>query len=160
MQKKSDEYWMDLALKHAISAFQQNEVPIAALLVKNDQLIAKAHNKTGQLNNSLAHAEKLVIEEVINSGVKYLYDYTLYVTVEPCLMCAGMIIWSRVGRVVYAAADDKAGAVGSIYNVLLDKSFNHHPKLTFGILEKEAKKLMQDFFAEKRKERTQFAIKR
>jgi tRNA(adenine34) deaminase len=75
-------------------------------------------------------------------------------------MCAGMIIWSRVGRVVYAAADDKAGAVGSIYNVLLDKSFNHHPKLTFGILEKEAKKLMQDFFAKKRKERTQFAIKR
>ena len=150
MQKKSDEYWMNLALEHAKSAFQQNEVPIAALLVKDDKLVAKAHNKTRELNDNLAHAEKLVIEEVINLGVKFLYDYTLYVTVEPCLMCAGIIIWSRVGRVVYAAPDIKAGAVGSIYNVLLDKSFNHHPKLTFGVLENEAKKLMQDFFSGKR----------
>jgi len=151
MQKYSDKYWMQKALDEANSAFHENEVPIGAILVKDDQIVASNHNRTRQLNDNLAHAEKLVIVEVIGKGNKFLYDYTLYVTVEPCLMCAGIIIWSRVGKVVFGAYDAKAGAVGSVYNALLDKSFNHHPKLTFGVLEVECKQIMQDFFLEKRK---------
>jgi tRNA(adenine34) deaminase len=147
----SDQYWMKLAWQEANSAFHSDEVPIAALLVKDDKLVAKAHNLTKTLNDNLAHAEKLVIEKVIAKGEKFLYDYTLYVTVEPCLMCAGIIIWSRVGRVVYGAADPKAGAVGSVYNALLDKSFNHHPQLQSGIMADECRQIMQDFFLSKRK---------
>ena len=150
MQKFSDEYWMSLALDEAKSAFHENEVPIGAILVKNNKLLFADHNRTRQLNNVLAHAEKLVVEKALDSGEKFLYDYTLFVTVEPCLMCAGIIIWSRVGRVVFGAYDEKAGAVGSIYNALLDKNFNHHPKLTFGILATECKMIIQDFFKQKR----------
>ena len=146
----SDKYWMKLALQEANSAFHIDEVPIAALLVKDDKLVAKAHNLTRTRQDNLAHAEKLVIEKVIAAGEKFLYDYTLYVTVEPCLMCAGIIIWSRVGRVVFGAADAKAGAAGSVYNALLDKSFNHHPQLRFGVLESECRQIMQDFFLKKR----------
>ncbi|HCX72215.1 MAG TPA: cytosine deaminase [Candidatus Cloacimonas sp.] len=146
----SDKYWMQIALDEARLAFRENEVPIGAVLVKNDQIIALSHNRTRQMENNLAHAEKLVIEKALQQD-KFLYDYTLYVTVEPCLMCSGIIIWSRVGRVVFGCFDVKAGAAGSVYNSLRDKSFNHHPEVKFGILETECQKLIQDFFSYKRK---------
>ncbi|MEA2096827.1 MAG: tRNA adenosine(34) deaminase TadA [Candidatus Cloacimonadota bacterium] len=148
--KYPDEYWMKFAIDEARSAFQENEVPIGAILVKNNKLIASAHNRTNAVNSGLAHAEKLVIEEVIASGEKFLSDYTLYVTVEPCLMCAGIIIWSRIGKVVFGCYDEKAGAAGSIYNALLDKNFNHNPKLVSGVCEAECSKLMKDFFRSRR----------
>jgi tRNA(adenine34) deaminase len=147
----SDEYWMKIALEEAQLAFRENEVPIGALLVNNNELINQNHNRTNQLKDPLAHAEKLVIEKVIKSGEKFLYDYTLYVTVEPCLMCAGTIIWSRVGKVVFGCYDEKAGAVGSIYNALLDKNFNHNPEVVSGVLADECTELMKRFFREKRK---------
>lgn len=149
--KYPDEYWMKFAIDEARSALQNNEVPIGAILVKNDKLIASVHNRTNLTNNGLAHAEKLVIEEVIKKGEKFLYDYTLYVTVEPCLMCAGIIIWSRIGKVVFGCYDEKAGATGSIYNALLDKNFNHNPKLVTGVCEDSCSELMKEFFREKRK---------
>ena len=142
---------MNFALKEARLAFLEDEVPIGAILVKDNRIIAAEHNRTGQLKNGLAHAEKLVIEKMISSGEKYFYDYSLFVTVEPCLMCAGIIIWSRIGRVVFGCYDPKAGAVGSIYNVLLDKSFNHHPEVISGVKEKECSELISQFFKEKRK---------
>lgn len=146
----SDKYWMKIALEEARSAFTENEVPIGAVLVKKQQIIARDHNRTQQLENNLAHAEKLVIEKALQHD-KFLYDYTLYTTLEPCLMCSGMIIWARVGRVVFGCFDAKAGAAGSVYNVLRDKSFNHHPQVKLGMLETECQKLIQDFFSSKRK---------
>jgi len=145
-----DEYWMKFALEEARSAFQENEVPIGAILVKDNKLIASAHNRTNAANSGLAHAEKLVIEEVIASGEKFLNDYSLYVTVEPCLMCAGIIIWSRIGKVVFGCYDEKAGVAGSIYNALLDRNFNHNPELISGVCEEECSNLMKDFFKSKR----------
>lgn len=146
--KKADPdlFWMKIALDEARSAFYEDEVPIGAVLVKNNKLIHKDHNRINQLNDPLAHAEKLVIASAIEAGEKFLNDYTLYVTVEPCLMCSGSIIWSRIGRVVYGCKDPKAGAAGSIYNTLLDRNLNHNPELRSGILEVECSKLMKDFF--------------
>ena len=146
----SNEYWMNYALEQARLALQEDEVPIGAVLVKDNKIVAADHNRTRQTNNNLAHAEKLVIEQIVESVEKCLYDYTLYVTVEPCLMCAGAIIWARVGKVVFGCYDPKAGAVGSIYNTLLDKNFNHHPEVVSGILAQECSELIIEFFKNKR----------
>ncbi|MCF7793954.1 MAG: nucleoside deaminase [Candidatus Cloacimonetes bacterium] len=91
-----------------------------------------------------------MIEAAIRNGNKFLQDCTLYVTVEPCLICAGLIIWSRIGKVVFGSYDEKAGAVGSIYNALLDKSFNHNPKVISGVLSDECKTLIKFFFKTRR----------
>lgn len=147
----SYEYWMNIALEQAQLAFRENEVPIGALLIKDNLLICKNHNRTNKLNDPLAHAEKLVIEETIKNGKKILHDCTLFVTVEPCVLCAGSIIWSRVGKVVFGCYDAKAGAVGSVYNILLDRNFNHNPEVVSGVLSKECSELITKFFREKRK---------
>ncbi len=144
----NDLYFMQVAMQNAHKAFLDDEVPIGAVLVKDNVIVAEERNRTRELDDPLAHAEKLILS---NAPEKYLYDYTLYITLEPCLMCAGMIIWRRVGRVVFAAYDKKAGAVGSVYNVLLDNHFNHNPKVARGILKEESKELIQSFFRAKRK---------
>ncbi|MBI9030856.1 nucleoside deaminase [bacterium] len=143
----NDQYFMQLALQEAHKAFIDDEVPIGAVLVKDNEIIAQDHNRTKQFENPLAHAEKLILD---SAPEKYLNNYTLYITLEPCLMCAGMIIWRRVGRVVFATYDKKAGAAGSVYNTLLDKHFNHNPAVTAGVFQEEAKELLQAFFKEKR----------
>ncbi len=145
----NDEYWMKIALEEAETAFEEDNIPIGAVIVKNDKLIAKAHNDTKN-KGQLAHAEKLVIEKALKYD-KFLYDYTLYITLEPCTMCAGSIVLSRVGRVVFAAKDEKAGAVGSLYNILSDKRLNHNPIVVSGILENEASQILKEFFSKKRK---------
>ncbi|MCF7793952.1 MAG: tRNA adenosine(34) deaminase TadA [Candidatus Cloacimonetes bacterium] len=147
---KSHEYWMQKALEEAKKAFAETEIPIGAALVRNNELIAANHNRTNQFNDPLAHAEKLVIEAAIRNGNKFLQDCTLYITVEPCLMCAGLIIWSRIGKVFFGCYDEKAGAVGSIYNALLDKSFNHNPEIVSGVLARECSEIITRFFKEKR----------
>lgn len=129
----------------------EDEIPVGAVLVKDNELVFAEHNRTRQLQDPLAHAEKLIIDKILTSKIKYLYDYSLYVTLEPCTMCAGMMIWSRIGTVVYGAKDPKGGAAGSIYNVLRDKSFNHQPILLRGLLEEQCALLLQSFFREKRK---------
>ena len=141
---------MQKALEQARIAFAEDEIPVGAVLVKGDELILRDHNRTRQLANPLAHAENLIIDKILMSKIKYLYDYSLYVTLEPCLMCAGMMIWSRLGCLVYGATDAKAGAVGSVYNVLKDKSFNHNPQVVKGVLEQECSDLLKTFFRAKR----------
>jgi len=149
----TDDYrFMELALSEAKLALAEDEIPVGAVLVRDNQVVASNHNRTRQLFNPLAHAEKLIIDKVLAEGEKFLQDYTLYVTLEPCLMCSGILIWSRLGRLVYAAADSKAGCVGSVYNALCDASFNHHPVVTSGILAEESSQLLKDFFKSKRNE--------
>ncbi len=146
----NDEFYIRKAIEQAIKAQEEGEIPVGALLVKDNEIVASNHNRTIQLNNPLAHAEKLILDSVEE---KFLYDYTLYITLEPCIMCSGMIILRRVGRVVFGAFDLKGGACGSVYNVLLDKRINHTPKLTSGLLKDECSQILTEFFASKRRKK-------
>lgn len=140
---------MQNALEVAREGALRQEIPIGAVLVRENRLVASAHNLTSQ--NPLAHAEKRVIEEVLRqTGEKFLYEYDLFVTIEPCIMCAGIIIWSRLGRVFFGATDEKAGAAGSVYNALRDKAFNHRPQVFSGICAAECADVMTRFFKDKR----------
>ena len=149
-EHSSHDCFMGIALQEAALAAAENEVPVGAVLVKDGEVILRDHNRTKQYANPLAHAEKLIIDKILSSGTVFLYDYSLYVTLEPCLMCAGMLIWSRLGTLVYGATDPKGGAVGSVYNVLKDKSFNHHPQVIRKVREAECSLLLSSFFKDKR----------
>lgn len=151
IDKSLDIKFMALAMQEAKQALAEDEIPVGAVLVKDSQVICADHNRTRQLSNPLAHAEKLIIDKILDTKIKFLYDYTLYVTLEPCLMCSGLIIWSRLGRLVFAAKDDKTGCVGSVYNTLKDAHFNHHPKVTSGVMAEEAGSILKEFFSSKRK---------
>ncbi|MEA3475369.1 MAG: nucleoside deaminase [Candidatus Cloacimonadota bacterium] len=150
MKELSDEYWMNIALEEAQTAFAEDEIPIGAVLVCNDKLIARAHNSTQRLNSPLAHAEKLVIELAQQELGKWLCDCRLYITLEPCAMCAGAIILSRIKSVIFGTFDEKNGACGSLYNLLSDRRFNHNPEVKSGIFAKESSELLKRFFNEKR----------
>lgn len=142
----SDQYYMQLALNQAKQAFENGEIPVGAIVVANDQIIAKTHNLTELLNDVTAHAEIQAISSAANFlGAKYLKNCTLYVTLEPCQMCAGALYWSQISKVVCAASDDKRG-----YRALGAKL---HPKtqITFGLLEEQSTALLQEFFGKKRK---------
>lgn len=139
--------WMGLALKQAQLAFEQGEVPIGAVLVRDGQLIAAAHNEKEQRNDPTAHAEILVIQraaEVIGSW--RLTGADLYVTLEPCPMCAGAIIQSRIQKLVYGASDLKGGAIGSVMNVLDYQLWNHQVDVLAGIREDECALILKNFF--------------
>lgn len=138
----ADEDYMRLALSEAQAAFDEGEIPVGAVVVNKGRVIARAHNQTEALHDVTAHAEMLAITSAANLlGGKYLTDCTLYVTVEPCTMCAGALGWAQVARVVYGASDPKRGYTCYAPHVL-------HPKAstTSGILEKECTTLMQEFF--------------
>jgi len=147
--KQTHEYWMDLALLEAKTAAQEDEIPVGAVLVKDDVLILKNHNRTNQLQNPLAHAEILILNE-IQKTEKYLHCYTLYVTLEPCLMCSGAIILSRLSTLVFGTFDPKTGVVGSVFNVMTDKHFNHHPEVISGVRLEECSSVLREFFKAKR----------
>jgi len=145
-QQKKDEQYMRKALAEAQQAFEEGEIPIGAVIVCKDRIIARAHNLTETLHDVTAHAEMQAITSAANSlGGKYLQDCTLYVTVEPCVMCAGAIGWAQITRVVYGATDDKRGFHNHTTGAL-------HPKceVTGGVLEDECRELMQSFFRERR----------
>ncbi len=147
----SDEYYMRIALTEAYRAAELDEIPVGAVLIDDqNNIIAQAANQTCHNQNPLGHAEKIVIEKALSSGKKFLYNYTLYVTLEPCIMCCGLIVLSRIGKVVYGCHDPKAGAAGSLYNILQDKRLNHNPVIKSGILEKECSQLLISFFSQKR----------
>lgn len=140
-----DEYYMRIALNEAKEALEKDEIPIGAIVVANDRIIAKAHNLTELLNDVTAHAEMQAITAAANTmGGKYLKDSTMYVTVEPCQMCAGALYWSRISKVVYGAGDNKRG-----FTVMGGKL---HPKteVVQGVLEAECSDLMKLFFEKKR----------
>lgn len=142
---KSDTYFMKQALKQAQLAFDQDEVPVGAVVVANEQIIARAHNFTEKLNDVTAHAEMQAITAASEFlGGKYLTDCTLYVTLEPCAMCAGALNWSQIGNVVYGALDEKRGA-GRFNGI-------YHPKTKVkgGVLEDACGELIREFFKSKR----------
>lgn len=141
-----DEQFMRKALIEAQAAYDEGEIPIGAIIVCRDRIISRAHNLTETLNDVTAHAEMQAITAAANAlGGKYLTDCTLYVTVEPCPMCAGAIGWAQIPRIVYGAPDEKRG-----YHKFAPNAF--HPKATVvsGVLEEECRSLMQDFFKGKR----------
>ena len=145
---------MRLALAEALQAYNEGEVPIGAVLVENESgiLVCKNHNRIEQLNDATAHAEILVLRaaaQILNR--RRLKNCTLYVTLEPCAMCAGALVLSRVERLVYGAVDSKFGAAESIFNVVNNPALNHQLKVTAGILESECRQLLQKFFYERRK---------
>jgi tRNA(adenine34) deaminase len=144
----TDEQYMQQALKEAKKAFDKDEVPVGAIVVMNNQIIAKAHNQVELLNDSTAHAEILALTTAYNFlGSKYLPEATLFITVEPCLMCSGALYWSKIGRIVFGAADDK-----NSYRRVTGGNNPFHPKTEIigGILEEECSRLMKDFFKNKR----------
>jgi tRNA(adenine34) deaminase len=148
----SDEYWMAAALKQAELAYDLGEVPVGAVVVQHDKIIGRGHNQTEQLQDPTAHAEILAIGAAAGSlGSWRLLDCTLYVTVEPCCMCAGAIVWGRLSRLVYGAPDPKAGACGSLYDIVNDRRLNHRVPTTHGVRLEEAASLMKAFFQERRK---------
>lgn len=142
----TDEYFMKKALQEAEMAFEKDEIPVGAVIVINNKIIARGHNLTEMLNDVTAHAEMQAITAAANFlGGKYLVGCTLYVTLEPCQMCAGALYWSQISKIVFGASDDHRG---------FEKMGTHlHPKTTVvrGVLANEAAELMRRFFAEKRK---------
>ncbi len=148
-----DEGPMRLALAEAAAAAEHGDVPIGAVVVRDGKVIAAAGNERELRADPTAHAEILVLREAARSlGGWRVPDTTLYVTLEPCAMCAGAIVLARVPRVVFAADDPKAGAAGSVLDILADARLNHRPEVTGGVLEAEAAALLRDFFAARRKD--------
>lgn len=145
-QIKKDMYFMQRAIDEAKAAYREGEIPIGAVVVCRDRIIARAHNLTETLNDVTAHAEMQAITIAENElGGKYLQDCTLYVTVEPCIMCAGAIGWAQLQRIVYGCPDIKRG-----YHEYAPNAFHPKANVTSGVLEEECKALMQRFFQERR----------
>ncbi len=141
-----DAYFMRKAYQEAELAFEEGEIPIGAVIVVEDRIIARAHNLTERLNDVTAHAEMQAITSAANFiGGKYLKDCTLYVTIEPCQMCGGALFWSQIGRIVYGARDEQRGCIALGTKL--------HPKtiLNGGVMERECSELLQRFFKERRK---------
>lgn len=147
MELYTDEYFMREALKEAQKAFEADEVPVGAVVVAGNKIIARAHNYTERLNDVTAHAEMQAITAAANAvGGKYLTDCILYVTLEPCVMCAGALHWSHITKIVYGASDDKKG-----YTKLNQLILHPKTEVVNGVLEKECSSIIKDFFALKRK---------
>lgn len=146
-QTNRDEYFMRLAIAEAKAAFEEGEIPVGAVIVAGGRVIARAHNQTETLHDVTAHAEMLAITSAASLlGGKYLPGCTLYVTVEPCVMCAGALGWAQISRIVYGATDDKRG-----YSVFAPHALHPRAKVNSGVLEAECKALMQSFFASRRR---------
>jgi tRNA(adenine34) deaminase len=142
---------MRLALREAERALENDDVPIGAVVVHEGEVIGAAHNERELRNDPTAHAEMLALREAARSLANWrILDAALYVTLEPCAMCAGAIVLARVPRVIYGAADPKAGAAGSVLDVLDEPRLNHHPTVTGGLLAQDSAELLRDFFASRR----------
>lgn len=144
----TDEYYMMQAIKEAKKAWEDGEVPIGAVVVLNERVVARGHNMVEKLNDPTAHAEMIALTSAFNLlGAKYVPEAILYVTVEPCLMCAGALYWSKIGKIVYGADDEKNG-----YKKTAAANWPFHPKteLVRGVLKDDCSKLIKDFFKSKR----------
>jgi len=142
----NDQYFMKEAFKEAQKAFEKDEVPIGAVIVCNNKIIARAHNMTEKLNDTTAHAEMIAITSAENFlGSKYLNECSLYVTLEPCVMCAGASYWSRLAKVIYGASDERYG-----YKKAGDKLFHPKTEIISGIMAEEIGELLKRFFKKKR----------
>jgi tRNA(adenine34) deaminase len=142
----SDEYFMQIALLEAEEAFEQGEIPVGAVIVLDNKIIAKAHNLTQTLNDVTAHAEMQALTAAFHHlGAKYLNDCTLYVTLEPCVMCAGALYWAQIGRIVYGASDPKRG-----YSLVNTNLLHPKTEVINGVLARECQVLLEEFFKERR----------
>lgn len=142
----SDAFFMEQALREARKAFDQGEIPVGAVIVAGNQIIARGHNQTELLHDVTAHAEIIALTSAANFfNSKYLPDCTIYVTLEPCVMCAGALFWAQIGRLVYGAADDKRGFMRFGKKLLHPKT-----KIEYGVMEEACSDLLKAFFAGKR----------
>lgn len=146
-----DEYFMRLALREAERALEHDDVPVGAVIVKDGEVIAAGHNERELRNDPTAHAETLALREASHAvGSWRVLDAVMYVTLEPCAMCAGAIVLSRLPRLVFGTTDPKAGAAGSVLDVLNVPEFNHRPQVAGGLLAQESGDLLRAFFASRR----------
>ena len=149
---KQHEKWMHVALQEAKKAALQNEVPVGAVVVFNDDLVAKACNQKENLPSPIAHAEIIALHRAAQKlGRWRLTDATLYVTLEPCAMCAGALVQSRIKTVVFGTPDPKAGAVESVFQILTHEKLNHRCEVVSGILREPCSQILSEFFRERRK---------
>ena len=150
--EKAKEYYMKQALKEAEKAYEKLEVPVGAIIVKDGKIIARAYNQKESKTDTTKHAEILAIQKASKKLKSWrLIDCEMYVTLEPCTMCAGAIIHSRIKKVYIGAMDEKTGAVGSVLNLFEDYKFNHKPEVEKGILKEDCESLLKQFFKELRK---------
>ena len=150
-QAKIDEQYMRKAIDQAFIAEENGDVPIGAVIVYEDTIIAKAYNQREQLTDPTAHAEIIALTQASDYlGTWRLHDCTVYVTLEPCTMCAGALVLARVDRLVYGCDEPKTGACGSLYNIVQDERMNHRIPITKGVLENDCSSLMSEFFRKKR----------
>lgn len=155
MIPSDDERFMDLALREAARAREEDEVPIGCVIVLGGRVIGRAHNQRETLHDPTAHAEMIAITQAAEAmGDWRLEGTTLYVTLEPCPMCAGAIVLARIPRVVYGARDPKAGAVRTLYRLLEDERLNHRSEVVEGVREAECAAALQDFFRQRRSQGT------
>ncbi len=148
----NDNYYMGLALDEARKAYEIGEIPIGAVLVMKDEVVAKGHNMREIWHDATAHAEMIVIRESCQKLKRWrLTGATLYVTIEPCPMCAGALVMSRIDRLVYGSSDYKAGAVESIFNIVQNDALNHSMVVASGVRSDECAEIMRDFFRSRRK---------
>ena len=151
----SDDYFMGEALRQAAKAYEKGEVPVGAVIVRQGRIIARAFNQVESLKDATAHAEMLVLTQAENAvGDWRLTDCTLYVTKEPCPMCAGAAVHTRLARVVFGAGDPKGGAAGGALNLLQFSTLNHRCEITAGVRLQECRSLLRQFFAEQRASKT------
>jgi tRNA(adenine34) deaminase len=147
-----DIHFMEEAIKEAKKAFEKDEPPVGAVIVKDGDIIARGHNLRESLQDPTAHAEMLAIRSAASRlGRWRLSDCVIYVTLEPCIMCAGAMVLARLERLVYGAHDPKAGAVGSLMNLVSDERLNHQIEVTSGVLAAESGALLREFFSSRRK---------
>ena len=146
-----DERWMESAIREAEQALKRKEVPVGAVIVQNGRIIGRGYNQIESLQDPTAHAEMIAITAAAtNLGNRRFEGCVLYVTLEPCAMCAGAIVQARVPRLVFAAYDPKAGACGTLFNIVQDARLNHRVELVSGVLEERCNALLKDFFAKVR----------
>lgn len=156
-QKKRDEKYMKLALKEAKKAAEINEVPIGCVIVQGDKVVGKAYNKRNTDKNVLSHAELIAMQQACKkTGDWRLEDCTMYITLEPCQMCAGAMVQARLKRAVIGSMNAKAGCAGSVLNILQMEQFNHQVEVERGVLEEECSTLLSSFFADLREQKKQF----
>ncbi|MDB6026487.1 MAG: trna-specific adenosine deaminase [Verrucomicrobiales bacterium] len=153
---QSDHYFMGEALRQAVRAYEAEEVPVGAVIVRDGRIIARAFNQVELLKDATAHAEMLALTQAEGAvGDWRLTDCTLYITKEPCPMCAGAIVHCRIARVVFGVGDSKAGAAGSAMNLLQFPTLNHQCDITHGVREQECKMLLKSFFLEQRTKKSE-----